>query len=86
LNDFTKTGGFDDSEKREHRKRDMIKRMASSVKENARAIRELRRSYKELAHLIKVPFADISDLNLNIVIAFDEPNIMIGKTHEQIQE
>ena len=72
--------------KREHRKRDMIKRMASSVKENARAIRELRRSYKELAHLIKVPFADISDLNLNIVIAFDEPNIMIGKTHEQIQE
>ena len=35
VNDFTKTGGFDDSEPREHRKRDMIKRIASSVKENA---------------------------------------------------
>ena len=42
-------------------------------------MRELRRSCKELAHLIKVPFADISDLNLNIVIAFDDPCSLTNK-------
>jgi hypothetical protein len=86
VNDFTKTGSFYDSEPREHRKRDMIKRIASSVKENARAMRELRRSYKELAHLIKVPFADISDLNLNIVVAFDDPCSMRSRLANKFKD